>query len=141
MAKEQFGVQLHHLTELQKDWHAASRRVEEISQKLGDVKAAIARAAATDLAAAGAAMREPAQPRYTFATDVVAQLSTGATTLRVAPRCSTTARTLSGPRSSPACGAEVRPASLAMANASAKGAAGQAPSSPVRPRAWIPRPT
>jgi hypothetical protein len=56
MAKEQFGVQLHHLTELQKDWHAASRRVEEISQKLGDVKAAIARAAATDLAAAAAVM-------------------------------------------------------------------------------------
>ncbi|MFE2427208.1 hypothetical protein ACFXJ5_10700 [Streptomyces sp. NPDC059373] len=56
MAKEQFGVQLEHLHQLQKDWDSASKRVEEMSKKLGETKAAITRAAGTDLTAAAAVM-------------------------------------------------------------------------------------
>lgn len=56
MAKEQFGVQLEHLSQLQKDWHTASERVEEMSRKLGEARDAIKRAAATDLGAAALVM-------------------------------------------------------------------------------------
>lgn len=56
MAKEQFGVQLEHLSQLQREWQAASDRVEEITQKLGETRAAIKQAAATDLGAAALVM-------------------------------------------------------------------------------------
>jgi hypothetical protein len=54
VSNEEFGVQLEHLAQLKQDWHTASERVDEISQKLGTIRSAIARAAATDLAAAAA---------------------------------------------------------------------------------------
>lgn len=54
MAGDQFGVELGDLKKLQKDWHTASERVGEISQKLGEIQAAIVRAGAIDLAGAAA---------------------------------------------------------------------------------------
>ncbi|MFJ6211882.1 hypothetical protein ACIQGZ_00845 [Streptomyces sp. NPDC092296] len=51
MADDQFGVQLQELAKLSQEWQAAGERVAEVTQKLGSIRATLARAAEIDLAA------------------------------------------------------------------------------------------
>ncbi|WP_371498473.1 hypothetical protein OG871_20755 [Kitasatospora sp. NBC_00374] len=51
MGTEQFMVQIHELAKIQQDWQKLQQRMTELNGKLGHIKATIAKAAATDLAA------------------------------------------------------------------------------------------
>ncbi|WP_377268612.1 hypothetical protein [Peterkaempfera sp. SMS 1(5)a] len=50
MSSDQFGVQMQELARIEADWRSVSSRLEQMSQRMGQIRATLARATAVDLA-------------------------------------------------------------------------------------------